>query len=174
MLIGVSTRKYGRSLEKVPEEVKTKGTSRSAVSRRFVAATTAQFDGWLRRDRPSCSVPMSGLGPRTTSHRRSMRGYTIHRSGMAFRIDSRSCSRRRPEDGPASSRRWNSRSLATDTVASSCRSFAACLMMNDGAEMTLKEIDHHFGLSRERIESMIAHQRSRIDDHGHAIDCFEQ
>lgn len=51
-------------------------------------------------------------------------------------------------------------------------------MMNDGAEMTLKEIDHHFGLSRERIESMIAHQRSRIDDQGHlasnAIDCFEQ
>lgn len=50
MLIGVSTRKYGRSLEKVPEEVKTKGTSRSAVSRRFVAATTAELDGWLRRD----------------------------------------------------------------------------------------------------------------------------
>lgn len=50
MLIGVSTRKYGRSLEKVPEDVKTKGTSRSAVSRRFVAATTAELDGWLRRD----------------------------------------------------------------------------------------------------------------------------
>ena len=50
MLIGVSTRKYGRSLEKVPEEVKTRGTSRSAVSRRFVAATTAELEGWLRRD----------------------------------------------------------------------------------------------------------------------------
>lgn len=50
MLIGVSTRKYARSLEKVPGEVKTKGTSRSAVSRRFVAATTAELDGWLRRD----------------------------------------------------------------------------------------------------------------------------
>ncbi|WAS91832.1 IS256 family transposase [Nannocystis punicea] len=50
MLIGVSTRKYGRSLETVPEDVKTRGTSKSAVSRRFVAATGAELDRWLRRD----------------------------------------------------------------------------------------------------------------------------
>ena len=39
MLVGVSTRKYARSLEPVAEGVTTRGTSRSAVSRRFVAAT---------------------------------------------------------------------------------------------------------------------------------------
>lgn len=50
MLIGVSTRKYERSLEKVPEDVKTRGTSRSAVSRRFVAMTEAELRGWMRRD----------------------------------------------------------------------------------------------------------------------------
>ena len=50
MLIGVSTRKYERSLEPVAEPVKTRGTSKSAVSRRFVAITKAQMDEWFARD----------------------------------------------------------------------------------------------------------------------------
>src|SRR5262249_50700481 len=49
MLVGVATRKYDRSLEPVPPEVKTRGTSRSAVSRRFVAATAAHLTAWLTR-----------------------------------------------------------------------------------------------------------------------------
>lgn len=36
MVLGVSTRGYGRSLEPVPEEIESRGTSKSAVSRRFV------------------------------------------------------------------------------------------------------------------------------------------
>lgn len=50
MLVGVSTRKYGRSLEAAPEAVRTRGTSKSAVSRRFVATTEAQMGLWLGRD----------------------------------------------------------------------------------------------------------------------------
>lgn len=50
MLVGVSTRRYARSLEPVPEEVAARGTSRSAVSRRFVTATEQQMDEWLARD----------------------------------------------------------------------------------------------------------------------------
>jgi len=42
MLIGVSTRKYARSLEPLPDDVDAFGTSKSAVSRRFVKQTTAQ------------------------------------------------------------------------------------------------------------------------------------
>ena len=36
MVLGVSTRGYGRSLEPVPEEIASRGESKSAVSRRFV------------------------------------------------------------------------------------------------------------------------------------------
>jgi transposase-like protein len=36
MVLGVSTRRYGRSLEPVPEEIESRGESKSAVSRRFV------------------------------------------------------------------------------------------------------------------------------------------
>ena len=50
MLVGVSTRRYHRSLEGLPDDVAARGTSKSAVSRRFVAATERQMDEWLGRD----------------------------------------------------------------------------------------------------------------------------
>jgi hypothetical protein len=47
--LGVATRKYARSLETLPEEIKTRGTSKSAVSRRFVAMTTEKLKEWMAR-----------------------------------------------------------------------------------------------------------------------------
>jgi transposase-like protein len=49
MAIGVATRKYGRSLETLPDGVETRGTSKSAVSRRFVALTTEKLTEWMAR-----------------------------------------------------------------------------------------------------------------------------
>ena len=49
MLVGVSTRRYARSLEPLPPDLVSRGTSRSAVSRRFVAATKQQMTEWLGR-----------------------------------------------------------------------------------------------------------------------------
>jgi len=43
MLVGVSTRKYERSLEPVDDTVKVRGTSKSTVSRRFIEITEAQM-----------------------------------------------------------------------------------------------------------------------------------
>jgi putative transposase len=54
MLVGVATRQYGRSLEPLGAEVESRGTSKSAVSRRFVARTTAQLVAWQ-------SAPLDGL-----------------------------------------------------------------------------------------------------------------
>jgi transposase-like protein len=50
MLVGVSTRKYDRSLETLPEAVEARGTSKSAVSRRFVRATAQKVTALLERD----------------------------------------------------------------------------------------------------------------------------
>jgi putative transposase len=50
MLVGVSTRRYRRSLEPLAEPLSERGTSKSAVSRRFVATTRRQMDEWLGRD----------------------------------------------------------------------------------------------------------------------------
>ncbi len=46
MLVGVATRQYARSLEPLGPEMTSRGTSKSAVSRRFVARTTAQLAAW--------------------------------------------------------------------------------------------------------------------------------
>ena len=54
MLVGVATRHYARSLESVPAGVVSRGTSKSSVSRRFVAKTTGQLRAWQ-------SAPLDGL-----------------------------------------------------------------------------------------------------------------
>jgi putative transposase len=54
MLVGVATRQYARSLEPIGADVESRGTSKSAVSRRFVAKTRAQLEAWH-------AVPLDGL-----------------------------------------------------------------------------------------------------------------
>ncbi len=46
---GVSTRKYARSLDALPEEVDERSVSKSSVSRRYVAMTTKQMTTWLTK-----------------------------------------------------------------------------------------------------------------------------
>jgi len=46
---GVSTRKYARSLDALPEEIDERSVSKSAVSRRYVAMTTKQMTTWLTK-----------------------------------------------------------------------------------------------------------------------------
>ena len=54
MVLGVSTRRYARSLEPLPAGLHGGSTSKSAVSRRFVARTRAQLETWQTR-------PLDGL-----------------------------------------------------------------------------------------------------------------
>ncbi len=49
MLLGVATRGYARSLEPLPTDVPTRGTSKSAVSRRFVLMTRKGLRAWQAR-----------------------------------------------------------------------------------------------------------------------------
>lgn len=49
MAVGVSTRRYARTLEPLPPEQIQRSTSKSAVSRRFVALTKRQLAAWLQR-----------------------------------------------------------------------------------------------------------------------------
>lgn len=64
MLVGVSTRKYARSLEPVITSLEERGTSKSAVSRRFVAKTAAQLEVTLSEslgDRQWVALMIDGL-----------------------------------------------------------------------------------------------------------------
>jgi transposase-like protein len=59
MLVGVATRQYARSLEPIPPTMPSRGTSRSAVSRRFVATTRAQLEAW--QSQPLDALALVGL-----------------------------------------------------------------------------------------------------------------
>jgi putative transposase len=59
MLVGVATRQYARSLEPLPATMPTRGTSKSTVSRRFVAKTRAQLEAW--QSRPLDRLDLVGL-----------------------------------------------------------------------------------------------------------------
>lgn len=64
MAIGVATRKYARSLETLPDNIETRGTSKSAVSRRFVALTSDKLAEWMARplgDLDLCAVFIDGI-----------------------------------------------------------------------------------------------------------------
>jgi len=64
MLVGVSTRKYARSLEPLVPSVEESGTSKSAVSRHFVARTEAQLEvtlGESLKDREWVALMVDGL-----------------------------------------------------------------------------------------------------------------
>ena len=64
MAIGVATRKYARSLEPLPDSIEARGTSKSAVSRRFVALTTEKLAAWMARslaDLDICALFIDGI-----------------------------------------------------------------------------------------------------------------
>jgi len=58
MILGVSTRKYERSLESLPAEVETLCMSKSEVSRTFVARTEAQLAEFLQRPLDGLDLPV--------------------------------------------------------------------------------------------------------------------
>jgi len=49
ILVGVSTRSYGRSLERLPEGIRSRGTSKSAASRHIVERTKSRVEEFLSR-----------------------------------------------------------------------------------------------------------------------------
>ncbi|MGH7779783.1 MAG: hypothetical protein ACREQR_08145 [Candidatus Binataceae bacterium] len=49
MVLGVSSRRYARSLEPLPQELRVHGLSKSAVSERFVAGTAHKLAALTQR-----------------------------------------------------------------------------------------------------------------------------
>jgi putative transposase len=58
MLIGVSTRKYERSLEELPVAMKSVASKKSSVSRRFVACTRRHVEEFLGRSLEGLNLPV--------------------------------------------------------------------------------------------------------------------
>ena len=74
MLVGVATRQYARSLEPLGTDMESRGTSKSAVSRRFVTKTRAQLETWQ-------AAPLDTLA--VTTERNAQRHALGHRACTA-------------------------------------------------------------------------------------------
>lgn len=79
--VGVSTRGYERSLEPVPEELASSVTSRSSVSRRFVALTEARMKTFLSRPLGDLDLPVILLDGRGMGDHLLVVAMGIDRSG---------------------------------------------------------------------------------------------
>ena len=68
MVLGVSTRNYARSLEPAPSQTRTRGTSKSAVSRRFVSATREKLAGVRPSSRSARPLAVTSPSAEHSSH----------------------------------------------------------------------------------------------------------
>jgi putative transposase len=155
MVLGVSTRNYARSLEPVPSEIATRGASKSAVSRRFVAATSEALTTMMSRDLSTISL-------------RAMIIDGIHMGEhlvvIALGID---------EDGEkhvlglhegATENEAVCKTLLADVVARGVRLTRSMLFVIDGSKGLVAAIRKVFG-KRALVQRCQVHKRRNVEDH---------
>ena len=81
VLCGVSTRKYDASLEELPPGQESAGTSKSSVSRRFVARTRSQIQAFLSRPLGELDLPVLMLDGTTLGRHLLLVALGIDRQG---------------------------------------------------------------------------------------------
>jgi hypothetical protein len=84
MLVGVTTRQYARSLDPIGDALTSRGTSKSAVSRRFVVQTAAQLEKWRWGLMPRARNTYWACGTARRKTRRSVRACWRICSSAAF------------------------------------------------------------------------------------------
>jgi len=152
---GVSTRRYGQSLERVPATRRERATSKSAVSRRFVALTERQLAEWL-------SQPLGELDLRVVM----LDGIAFkdHCILVALGIDADG---KKHPLGIAEGTTENAavaRALLGDLVARGLATDRARVFVIDGSKALRSAIEHFFG-EFAFIQRCPVHKRRNVLDH---------
>jgi putative transposase len=156
MVIGVSTRKYRRALEELPPEVKERGTSKSAVSRRFVAATRKELAVWLGRDLGKlelAAVMVDGLA--FGQERVVLIALGIDTSGKKHVLGIHEGA---TENAAACG------ALLDDIIARGVATKRSKLFVVDGSKALVKAIRDRFG-ERALIQRCQVHKKRNVRDH---------
>jgi transposase-like protein len=156
MVIGVSTRKYRRALEDLPAEVNERGTSKSAVSRRFVAATTKELAKWLGRDLSTvdlATVMIDGLAFGT--ERVVMIALGIDRGGMKHVLGIHEGA---TENAAACG------ALLDDLIGRGVATNRSKLFVVDGSKAIVKAVRDRFG-QRAILQRCQVHKKRNVRDH---------
>lgn len=155
MVLGVSTRKYVRSIEAAPPGIKTRGTSKSAVSRRFVAATREKLQEMMSRDLGGlklCAIMVDGIH------------VGEHLVLVALGIDENANKHILGLYEGATENTTVCTALLSDLEARGVRTDRAMLFVIDGSKALAKAIRMKFG-PRALIQRCQVHKRRNVEDH---------
>jgi transposase-like protein len=155
MVLGVSTRKYVRSIEAAPPGLKTRGTSKSAVSRRFVAATREKLQEMMSRDLGSlnvCAIMVDGIH------------VDEHLVLVALGIDENADKHILGLYEGATENTTVCAGLLSDLEARGLRTDRTMLFVIDGSKALAKAIRAKFG-TRTLIQRCQVHKRRNVEDH---------
>ena len=155
MVLGVSTRNYARSLEPVPQEITTRGTSKSAVSRRFVAKTSEALTTMMSRDLGSislCALIIDGIH------------MGEHLVVVALGIDAQGDKHVLGLCEGATENEAVCKTLLVDIVARGVRTSRSMLFVIDGSKGLVAAIKKVFG-KRALVQRCQVHKRRNVEDH---------
>jgi transposase-like protein len=155
MVLGVSTRKYVRSIEPAAPGLATRGTSKSAVSRRFVAATREKLAELMSRDLSSislCAIMIDGIH------------VGEHVVLVALGIDSKGEKHVIGLYEGATENTVCCSGLLSDLEARGVHTDRAMLFVIDGSKALAKAIRAKFG-ARALIQRCQVHKRRNVEDH---------
>jgi transposase-like protein len=155
MVLGVSTRKYVRSIEPAPPGVESRGTSKSAVSRRFVAATREKLAETMSRDLSKlalCAIMVDGIH------------IGAHLVLIALGIDVQGEKHVLGIYEGATENTACCTGLLSDLEARGVRTDRAMLFVIDGSKALAKAIRATFGM-RALIQRCQVHKRRNVGDH---------
>jgi transposase-like protein len=152
MLVGVSTRRYARSLEPLAAPLPERGTSRSAVSRRFVAATQKQMDQWLGRDLGQLDLAALMIDGITIAEHVMLVALGIDTNGKKHVLGVR--------EG-ATENATSCTALLTDLRDRGLRTDRAVLVVIDGGKALAKAVRNVFG-TRAIVQRCQAHKTRNV------------
>src|SRR5579859_629048 len=155
MVLGVSTRNYGRSLEPTPAGIESRGTSKSAVSRRFVNATEQTLTDMMGRDLSTlsiCAVIIDGIH---VSDHLVVIGLGIDEQGEKHVLGL--------HEG-ATENESVCKALIEDLIARGLRNGRSRLFVIDGSKALAAAIRKAFG-KRALLQRCQVHKRRNVEDH---------
>jgi transposase-like protein len=155
MVLGVSTRNYERSIEPAPEHIRSRGTSKSAVSRRFVGATREQLSQMMSRDLSRlalCAVMIDGIH------------LAEHVVLVALGIDEQGEKHVLGLHEGAAENSAVCTTLLTDLVARGMRTDRSMLFVIDGSKAMAKAIRSVFGV-KALLQRCQVHKQRNVQDH---------
>jgi putative transposase len=153
--IGVSSRKYARHLEPLPAEIEQRSTSKSSVSRRFVARSTAKLAEWLNRPLGELDLLAVMIDGIHLAERCILIALGVDREGRKHVLGVHEGS---TENATVA------RTLLSALVDRGLDSNGALLFVIDGSKALARAIRDHWG-ERALIQRCQVHKRRNVAEH---------